>query len=160
MCCPLVAGVGDVHVQPVITKLRSTLVNQGVLAGGDPTVDAAIAALVDALEPAMQMAALELAQQAATELGAQLPDRMVDVVVVDGDPTLRVGDAPGAPQSEPAEDLDARITLRLPPSLKRLIEDSATIDGDSVNSWVVDALSKRAKRPASHGRRVTESFDL
>lgn len=149
------------HVQPVITKIRSTLVNQGVLAGGDPTVEAAINALVEALDPALQMAALDLAQQAAAELGAQLPDRTVDVVVIDGDPTLRIGDGPSPPPSdEPAEDLDARITLRLPPSLKRLIEDSATVDGDSVNSWVVDALAKRAKRPAAKGRRVTESFDL
>lgn len=149
------------HVQPVITKVRSTLVSQGVLAGGDPTIDAAISALVEALDPALQMAALDLAQQAAAELDAQLPDRTVDVVVVDGDPTLRVGDAPtSSSRDEPAEDLDARITLRLPPSLKRLIEDSAVIDGDSVNSWVVDALSRRAKRPAAKGRRVTESFDL
>ena len=51
-------------------------------------------------------------------------------------------------------DADAREAL------KRLIEDSATLDGDSVNAWVVDALSRRAKRPVEPGRRVTESFDL
>jgi uncharacterized protein (DUF1778 family) len=66
----------------------------------------------------------------------------------------------GPDAHEPAEDFDARITLRLPPSLKQLIEDSAAIDGDSVNSWVVDALGKRAKRADRRGRRMTEAFDL
>ena len=60
----------------------------------------------------------------------------------------------------PQEEFDARITLRLPPSLKRLIEDSASVDGDSVNAWVVDALSKRAKRSVPGDKRVTQAFDL
>ena len=148
------------HVQPVLNSLRAALLNQGAIAGGDPAVDAAIASLVDALGPALQLAALDLAQQAATELDAQLSDRSIEVVVSDGDPTLRVTDASDSPNDAPVEDFDARITLRLPPSLKNLIEDSANLDGDSVNSWVVDALAKRAKRPTERGRKVTEGFDL
>ncbi|MBI4885349.1 MAG: DUF1778 domain-containing protein [Actinobacteria bacterium] len=148
------------HVQPVLNGLRASLANQGALAGGDPAVDAAVGALIDALGPALQLAAFELAQQAATELGAQLPDRTVEVVVVDGDPALRITEvASGAPDT-PDEDFDARITLRLPPSLKSLIENSATVDGDSVNAWVVDALAKRARRGSGRARQMTDSFDL
>ncbi len=148
------------HVQPVLNGVRAALVTQGALAGGDPAVDAAVAALIDALGPALHLAAFELAQQAAVELGAQLSDRTVEVVVADGDPALRVTEvAAGAPDM-PGEDFDARITLRLPPSLKSLIENSATLDGDSVNAWVVDALAKRAKRGAHRGRQMTDSFDL
>jgi predicted HicB family RNase H-like nuclease len=77
-----------------------------------------------------------------------------------GDPELRVVDAPAAAAEPSDEDFDARITLRLPPSLKRIIEDSATIDGESVNAWVVDALNKRAKRNDPKGKRVTDAFDL
>lgn len=148
------------HVEPVVNRVRATLLSQGVLAGGDPAVEGAISALAEALDPALQLAALELAQQAATEVGAQLPDGTVEVVAIDGDLSLRVTERSGSTPVEPAEDFDARITLRLPPSLKQLIEDSASGDGDSVNSWVVEVLSKRAKRPTARGRRTTEGFDL
>ncbi len=152
----------SVHVEPVITELRAALLGHASLAAGDPAVEGAAAHLVAALEPAVRQVVFALAQQAAAEVAAQLPDRTVDVVLTDGDPALRLSEATGAaraPSSE--EDFDARITLRLPPSLKRLIEDSASVDGDSVNSWVVDALSNRASRRANvGGQRVTEEFDL
>ncbi len=159
---PAASGTADVHVQPVINELRAALTNQAALAAGDPAIESAIQQLVSSLEPSLRQAAFDLAQQAAEEVSAQLPDRSVDVVLVDGDPTLRIGEAPAGDRSEvSAEDFDARITLRLPPTLKRLIEDSASTDGDSVNAWVVDALSKRAKRHDPHrGKRVTDAFDL
>lgn len=148
------------HLQPIIQHVRATLAGHASLAGDDPAIDAALGQLIDSLEPALRLAAMDIAQQAAAEIGAQLPDRVVEVVISSGDPELRVVDAP-ATTSEPAdEEFDARITLRLPPSLKRVIEDSATIDGESVNQWVVEALSKRAKRNDPKGKRVTESFDL
>ncbi len=150
------------HVQPVLNGLRASLETQRSLAGHESGMGEAISALVDALGPALRLAAMELAQQAAAEVDAQLDDRRVEVVIVDGDPALRVTDATAVRDAayEPPEDFDARITLRLPPSLKQLIEDSAAIDGDSVNAWVVDALGKRAKRVDRRGRRVTEGFDL
>ena len=150
------------QVQPVLNGLRASLESQRSFAGGDAAIDDAVAWLTEALGPALRIAALDLAQQAAAEVTAQLDDRHIDVVVVDGDPTLRVADA--APSSSRAdavgEEFDARITLRLPPSLKQLIEDAASTEGGSVNGWVVDALSKRAARPDGRGRRVTEGFDL
>lgn len=148
------------HTQPVLNSLRAALVNQAAVGGDDPTVDAAIAALTDALAPALRLAVLDIAQQAASEVSAQLTAHSVEVGVVDGDPVLRVRDRSDSADEPTDEEFDARITLRLPPSLKQLIEQSATGDGDSVNSWVVDALSKRAKQPAARGRNVTESFDL
>jgi hypothetical protein len=149
-----------VHLQPVITNLRATLAGQGGMAGEDVAVDAAMQQLTEALDGALRLAAMDLAQQAAAEVGAQLTDRTVEVVISNGDPELRVVDVRGEQHAAPEEEFDARITLRLPPSLKRVIEDSATIDGESVNAWVVDALSKRAKRNDPKGKRVTESFDL
>ncbi|MEQ1873294.1 MAG: DUF1778 domain-containing protein [Ilumatobacteraceae bacterium] len=148
------------QVEPVLNGLRAALANQGALAGGDPSVEAAVSMLIDALGPALHLAAFDLAQQAAAEIGAQLPDRTVEVVVNDGDPALRVTDVVSATSDTSSEEFDARITLRLPPSLKTLIENSATLDGDSVNAWVVDALSRRAKRGSDRGRQMTDSFDL
>lgn len=148
------------QLQPIIHHVRATLVGHASLAGDDPALDGVVQQLVDALEPALRLAAMDLAQQAAAEIGSQLPDRTVEVVMSNGDPELRVTDAPTATAEPSDEEFDARITLRLPPSLKRVIEDSATIDGESVNAWVVDALNKRAKRNDPKGKRVTDAFDL
>lgn len=143
----------------MLNNLRAALRAQGSLAD-DPAVDEATSALVDAIGPALQMVAMDFAQQAADEVRAQLAGHSVDVLVVDGDPTLRVTEATAAADDPPAEELDARITLRLPPTLKRLIEDAAVVDGDSVNTWVVDALAKRTNRTRGGNHRVTEGFDL
>lgn len=153
------------QLTPVLHQVRASLESQRALAGDDPAVGDALGVLLDGLEPALRIAAMDLAQQAATEVAAQLDEHTVDVVIVDGDPALRVTPATSTRSTGPAdEDFDARITLRLPPSLKTLIEDAATGDGDSVNSWVVDALKSRAAKSTSRdggrGARVTEGFDL
>jgi hypothetical protein len=150
-----------VNVQPVLNSLHAALAGQGGLATGDPAVEAAMTHLTDALGPALRIATLELAQQAAAEVGAQLPDHTIEVVLVDGDPALRVTESRAAPERPPSEELDARITLRLPPSLKQLIEDAAVTGGDSVNAWVVDTLSSYAAKVKSRrGAKYTQSFDL
>lgn len=148
------------HLQPIINNVRATLAGHATLAVDDPAVEAAVQHLVEVLDPVLRLAIMELAQQAAAEIGAQLPDRTVEVLVTNGDPELRVVETRADSSAAIDEEFDARITLRLPPSLKRVIEDSATGDGESVNAWVVDALSRRAKRNDLKGRRVTESFDL
>ena len=148
------------HLEPIINTVRVALRGHGALAGDDPAVEAAIGHLAEALDPTLRLAAMEMAQQAAAEIGAQLPDRKVEVLINGGDPELRVVAAPTDRTDPVDEDFGARITLRLPPTLKRLIEDSATGDGESVNAWVVDGLSRLARRSEHKGKRVTESFDL
>ena len=148
------------QLQPIINSVESALAAQGPLAGGDPAVEEAIDHVVRAAGPALRQAALELAEQAAAEVRAQLTDRTVDVVLVDGDPSLRITDAPSTPETS-TEDLDARITLRITPTLKSLIEDAAEAAGASVNGWVLDSLSKRANKSTSgSGFRTTHTFDL
>jgi hypothetical protein len=149
------------QIQPIINSVQAALAGQGSLAGGDVAVEEALDHLVAALSPAIRQAAMDLAEQAACEVRAQLPDRTVDLVLVDGDPSLRIAEAAIPTESAPTEDLDARITLRIPPSLKSLIENAADTSGASVNSWVLDAVSRRAHKPdAAHGFRMTHSFDL
>jgi hypothetical protein len=149
------------QVQPIVNAVQAALVAQGSLAGGDAAVEEALDHLVTALAPAIRQAAMDLAEQAACEVRAQLPDRSVDLVLADGDPSLRIAEGSVASEVGPAEDLDARITLRVSPSLKGLIEEAADTAGASVNSWVVDALSRRARKP-HHGKgfSMTHSFDL
>jgi Protein of unknown function (DUF1778) len=149
------------HVQPIINAVQAALIGQGSLAGGDVAVEEALDHLVSALGPAIRQAAMDLAEQAACEVRAQLPDRTVDLILSDGDPALRIAEAAAPTEPASSEELDARITLRVPPSLKGLIEDAAETAGASVNSWVLDALSRRARKPQQgQGFRLTHSFDL
>lgn len=124
----------------------------------DPAVREAGSAVVASLGPALREAGLQLARQAAEEVGAQLGDRTVEVLLDGDDPVLRIGDAPAAGDVDPG-DLDARLTLRLPAQLKALVEEAAGMGGDSVNAWVVKALSGKARTRAP-GSSVSGSFDL
>jgi hypothetical protein len=149
------------QVQPIINAVQAALTDQGSLAGGDVAVEEAIDHLVTALAPAIRQAAMDLAEQAACEVRAQLPDRTVDLILSDGDPALRIAEAAVNADSTSSEELGARITLRVSPSLKTLIESAAETAGASVNSWVLDALSRRARKPQhGQGYRTTHSFDL
>lgn len=127
----------------VIQELRTTIEVQMRLAGDDPTVAAAADAVLTSLEPALRQAALALAEQAATELGAQLPGSTVDVVLSDGEPILRVRDT-NDPVTISTDELDARMTVRLPEDLKDDLEIAASELGDSVNTFVVRALTGSA----------------
>ena len=148
------------HVQPIINAVQAALASQASLADGDVAVEEAVDHLIAALGPAIRQAAMDLAEQAACEVRAQLPDRTVDLVLADGDPSLRIAESAVTADTSSAEELDARITLRVPPTLKSLIEEAAEVTGASVNSWVLDALSRRTRTNHSRGFRTTHSFDL
>jgi hypothetical protein len=148
------------RLDPILTDLEAAVSVQIGAAGADPVVEAAAGQLLAALRPALRAAGLALAEQAAAEVGAQLGDRRVDVVLEGGEPALRVTEVGPAAASAADEDFLARITLRLPPSVKALVEEAAEDAGDSVNQWVVNALSARARRTGRVGSRVSGSFDL
>ncbi len=145
------------RLDPILTQIDASIEAQ--LRFADPAVSDAAAGLLEAFRPTVRAALLEVAQQAAAEVSAQLGDRQVDVRLAAGDPELIVSSAPGGGEPETSDDLEARITLRLPGSLKGIIEDAASSSGASINSWVVDALKSRARR-ATVGSRVEETFEL
>lgn len=152
------------RLEPILTQIETAIEAQ--LRFADAAVAEAATGFMEAFRPAVRGALLEVAQQAASEVSAQLGDRRVDVRLVEGDPELVVqaqtGEWPTASPESPdaaGNDLEARITLRLPSSLKGVIEDAASSSGDSINSWVVDALKSRARR-STVGSRVEETFEL
>jgi predicted HicB family RNase H-like nuclease len=64
------------------------------------------------------------------------------------------------PQAQAAEDgLTARISLRLPDSLKVALEKAAEAEGVSLNTWLVRALQRSVSsgggRAIRSGRRIT-----
>ncbi len=78
-----------------MTRLEGAIQQQVIVAGGDPEVESAARAILAALEPAVRQMAYDLAEQAAAEMTAQLPGHQIDVVLVAGEPTLRVRTDPG-----------------------------------------------------------------
>ena len=135
------------RLDPIITQIDASIEAQLRLA--DSSVSDAAAGFMEAFRPTVRAALLEVVQQAAAEVSAQLGDRQVDVRLAGGDPELVVSTAPSGREPLSPEDLEARLTLRLPGSLKGIIEDAASTSGDSINSWVVDALKSDQERYAS-----------
>ena len=144
------------HLLPYTTSVRSQLTAAAAL--GDESTRAIADALAAAAEPAVRLAVLEAVSAAADEITEALldaPGAPAVAVRIDHD-ELRVevrhtAAADPAPPPPPADegDNDARISLRLPESLKSQIEAAAKAEGVSVNTWLVRA----AGSGLSPGRR-------
>src|SRR5918911_5582526 len=146
----------DGHIQ----ALREDLAR--IAAVGDESTARAAELLAVALESALSRRLLEALGEAALELSNQLDSGRVEVRFAGADPEfVYVRDE--ADEAEPAADdpLTARITLRLPDALKQRVEDAASREGVSVNTWIVQALARvasgagAASRTRSSGRRLT-----
>lgn len=125
--------------------------------GGDAVADAA-ERLAEALRSSAAMRLVETLGEAALEISAQLPEGHVEVRLAGPDPELvYVGAEPAEQPAASAEDgLTARITLRLPESLKRELEAAAAREGVSLNTWLVRALQRgAAPAPRRIGKRLT-----
>src|SRR5512132_4015214 len=130
-----------------VEKLEQDLASVAAL-GGDAVAEAA-ERLIQALRGSAGLRLLETLGEAALEISAQLPEGHVEVRLVGPDPQLVY--VPAKPTEAPtvgAEDgLTARITLRLPDSLKRELEGAAVLAGVSLNAWLVRALSRSTAPP-------------
>ena len=144
------------QLDPIMAEIEGAIASQLQLA--DPAVADSAEVFLTAFAPVVRQGLMRAVEQAAAEVSAQLGDRQVEVRLVEGQPELAVTNvvAPGAPSDD---ELEARLTLRLPSNLKQIIEDAASTSGESINGWVVDALRSRTTR-ATAGRHVRETFDL
>lgn len=133
----------------------------------DPAQAEMIGDLLGVLTPAIRQSMLDLVEAAATEVNSQLTGQQIEVRLIDGDPELvvRPVEVPSPPPPPKAPDHDepddeARITLRIPGYLKEIIAEAATGAGDSVNSWVVDALRSRTATSTKGSNRVNKTIQL
>lgn len=152
-------------ITPFVESLRDSLAQSG-RAGGPDVADAA-ERLAVTLEPALRMTVLELLSHAAAEITAELDGGAVEVRLRGRDPEFVVTPppaetGPSEPRTATAEgepDPDdgpvARITLRLPESLKQRAEDAAGQRGQSLNTWLVNAV-----RAATRERAINIDLDL
>ncbi|PUA79852.1 toxin-antitoxin system HicB family antitoxin [Nocardioides currus] len=152
-------------ITPYVDSLRRDLM-AAAEAGGDEVRQAA-ERLTFALDPSARLALMEAISQAAAEITAELPDGGVDVrlsgreldFVVDIAPSAPAVPAPPAPPAPPSPaDEDeglARVTLRLPESVKARAEEKAAAAGHSLNTWLVNVV-----RAATNDHAVSVDIDL
>jgi hypothetical protein len=155
-------------ITPYVDSLRQDLA--AAAEAGGPEAKAAAERLALALDPAVRLALMDALSQAAAEITSELPAGSVDVrlrgrepqFVVDV-PTMPMG-SPGEPSPAAADaaedDLEedgavARITLRIPETLKYKAEELAAKGGHSLNSWIVNVV-----RAATRERAINVDIDL
>jgi HicB family len=141
------------QIDGFVQALREDLAR--VAAVGDESTARAADLLAVALEASLGKRLLEALGEAALELSSQLENGHVEVRFAGGDPELvYVPDEESA--AEPADEaFSARITLRLPESLKNRLEAAASIHGVSVNTWLVQVLIRtlEPRSPSGGSRR-------
>ena len=138
--------------------IQEDLAAAAALAADEPTAEAA-RRLSQALGSSLHLRLLDIVSEAAAELSAVVPGR-IDVRLAGRDPDLVYveEEEEPVPATTTGEDaLSARITLRLPESLKLQIELAATGENASVNSWIIRALARglESRSTRSTGRRLT-----
>jgi hypothetical protein len=145
------------QLQRFVDSLKADLTAVAEL-GDEETAEAA-SRLVVTLQASLGLRLLDALSEAALELTEKLPSGHVEVRLTGPDPELvyvseEVGEAPVAGAVEGSS---ARITLRLPESLKAGVEVAAAREGVSVNTWIVRALSRvSSAAPATQsGNRLT-----
>jgi hypothetical protein len=132
-------------LSPYLDTLRRDLA--AAAAPGGPDVTRAADLLAGSLEAAVRLSLLEALSDATAEITAQLESASVEVrlrgreadLVVTEAPRMEAHPAPPPPPTD-AGDL-ARVTLRLPDSIKEQVERAASADGMSVNAWLVRAIT-------------------
>jgi hypothetical protein len=148
-------------ITPYVESLRSSLTSAAESAG-DETRQAA-ERLGFALDSSARLAIMEAVSQAAAEITAEMPDGGVDVRLNGRDLDFLVHVAaptPPAPPPPPApEDIEdgnlARITLRIPESVKAKAEERAAEAGQSLNTWLVSVV-----RAATREGAINVDIDL
>jgi hypothetical protein len=135
-----------------VTALQTDLAAAAAL--GDEATAEAGRRLSDAVESALTLRVLDLLTEAAVALSGTLRSGHVEVRLAGREPELVfVDEASGADDvPTPGDDLSARITLRLPETLKVSVEAAAGQEGVSTNAWIVRALSRALDRRSGGGR--------
>ena len=135
------------ELSPYLQRLAEDL--EKVTALADDQTRATAARLITALEPGLRSVLIEAVSDTAALVTADLDD-VVAVVRMEGrDPVISVERAEGAtttaiPTHDDSEEDSARITVRLPQSLKQRAESRAAEADQSLNTWIVHAIRRSA----------------
>lgn len=152
-------------LSPYLSSVRDGVTNAAALA--DDTTQQVAHRLGAAIESSTRLALISVLSDAASDISADLapasvtvrmvgqdPELVVSVPTSTAEPTLLLPQPVPAAEPEPEEiDLEeeavARISLRLPSSVKAKVDELADRDGISTNAWliraVMDALAERRR---------------
>ena len=141
------------QIDGTIQALREDLVRFAAL--GDENTSRAAELLSVAIESSLGRRIQDALAEAALELNDQLDSSHVELRVVGHDLQLVLVREDGTVPEQADEVFSARITLRLPESLKQRVESAAAREGASVNTWLVQALQRsvESRRSSSSGSR-------
>ncbi len=143
------------NIAAFVEALQQDLANVAQM--GDEAAAEAARRISAALEPSLRLRLIELLGEAALELTNQLPNGHVEVRVAGGDPELVFVEERSGPIPTGDDSLSARVTLRLPETLKAIIDAAAQDEGVSANTWLLQQISRSANptRRGPGGRRMT-----
>ena len=141
------------QIDGIIQALREDLVRVAAL--GDENTTRAAELLSVAIESSLGRRLQDALAEAALELNDQLDSSHVELRVAGHDLQLVLVREDGSAPEQADEAFSARITLRLPESLKQRVESAAAREGASVNTWLVQALQRsvESRRSSSGGSR-------
>ena len=111
----------------------------------------------EVLSSSLRLKLFDLLSQAAVELSSKLPSGHIEVRLAGQEPELVFVESPGEASGTVGEDLSARISLRLPESLKTAAEAAAAREGVSTNAWLVRAIARATESRTTHssGKRLS-----
>src|SRR4051812_7752903 len=145
-------------ITPYVDSLKRDLL--AAAEGAGPEARQTAERLGYAIDPAARLALMEAVSQAAAEITAEMPSGGVDVRLNGRELEFAVHTAPTAPdpvtQAGPpaADEADddgnvARITLRIPESVKTRAEELANRSGHSLNTWLVNVVRAATRGDAA-----------
>ena len=139
----------------VLEGLQEDLQGLGEL--GDERSAQVARRLGEALGSNLRLKLLDLLSQAALELSSKLPSGHIEVRLAGQEPELVFVDSVDETGGLAGEELSARISLRLPESLKGAVEKAADREGVSTNAWLVRAIARAADSRPVHvsGKRLS-----
>lgn len=150
------------ELTPYVDGLRRDLL--AAAAAGTEETRRTAELLASALDPAVRLMILEALSAVTADVTEALPGVTVEVRMHGREPRIAVGSVEPEPAHSapaPTEEADgtARVTLRLPESVKTRTEEAAGREGVSVNAWLVRAVVQALDPPrpgsARVGRRIT-----
>jgi hypothetical protein len=132
---------------------------------GDEDVAEAAERLSNALRSSAHLRLLDLLSEVTLEINGQLRSGQVEIRLAGQEPTFVYAEAAEAPEAQAGDDgLTARISLRLPETLKDAIDAAAAREGLSANTWLVRELKRAVHRGVAQqgfgfGSRLTGFAD-
>jgi HicB-like protein involved in pilus formation len=151
--------MASMDLSDYVDALRRSLTTAAA-AGTEQTQETA-RLLGDSIEPAVRLAMTDALSAMAAEITAAWDGGLVDIRLRGRDPEVVIVPAPEpeqraedrAAEDDPDDDGSmARISLRLPESVKARAEAAAAAAGISLNAWLVRAVAAGLREPTDPPR--------